>query len=503
MSDTAFPAGAVFTASYDADANLASETYPNGLVATTSRDATDTATQLAYTTPGATSPIMVFQNGPNEFGEVITAAGPDSNQTSIPTYGEIYSYDNAGRLTGVQDTSGSGANAVCTVRSYSYDANTNRASYTNNPGSNATCPTSGGVTSTNSVDAADRLTNPGYSYDAWGRTSNVPAADAGGAGNLAISYHANDMVAGMIQNGLQMSWQLDPAGRLYTFTDSAGAVHTEHFDGNGDSPLWTDSGSGNWTRNVTDISGSLSAIQDQAGTTSLQLADLHGDIVAQMSATTTAEGISAYFESTEFGVPRSLSGPQYAWLGASERSSDALGGLVLMGVRLYDPASGRFLQTDPITGGSANRYDYASQDPIDNRDLSGQSYWRYCGSCADAVPDWAWNFAYMGAIVWGPWYRAERWLFDNWYTTIKRYASYLDPGPSATPIAAYSQYGYSHNVLKAHWRGHWYEDSQWEYYYRAFGVVSFDLWFWHLFDLTVYIPGSFDNYTERDYVYVH
>ena len=31
----------------------------------------------------------------------------------------------------------------------------------------------------------------------------------------------------------------------------------------------------------------------------------------------------------------------------------------------------RFLQTDPIPGGSANRYDYADQDPVNNLDLAG------------------------------------------------------------------------------------------------------------------------------------
>ena len=495
MTDTAFTSGTSYTAAYDGDGNLAVETYPNGLVATTSRDATDTPTELAYTVSGQTGPLLDFQNGINAAGEVITASSPESSQ--------LYAYDNAGRLTGTQDSVTSAGSTICTVRSYTYDADTNRASYTNNPGTDATCPTSGGTTASNSVDAADRLTNTGYTYDAWGRTTTVPAADTGGTGNLSVSYYANDMVAGMIQNGQTMSWNLDPAGRPSTFADSGGGVHTEHFDGNGDSPLWTDNGSGDFTRNVPDIAGSLSAIQDQAGTSTLQLGDLHGDIVAQMSATTTTGGISAYFESTEFGIPRTPPAPQYAWLGGSERSSDALGGLVLMGVRLYDPANGRFLQTDPIAGGSANRYDYASQDPINNRDLSGQSYWRYCGSCAYVVPEWAWYYSYIGPLLWGPWQRAERWLFDNWYTTIKRYASYLDPGLSATPVAMYSQYGYSHNILKAYWAGHWYEDSQWEYYYRAYGVISFDWFIWHLFDLTIYIPGSFDNYTERDYDYVH
>jgi len=43
-----------------------------------------------------------------------------------------------------------------------------------------------------------------------------------------------------------------------------------------------------------------------------------------------------------------------------------------MGVRLYNPDSGRFDQTDPIPGGSANPYDYANQDPVNGLDLDGR-----------------------------------------------------------------------------------------------------------------------------------
>lgn len=42
-----------------------------------------------------------------------------------------------------------------------------------------------------------------------------------------------------------------------------------------------------------------------------------------------------------------------------------------MGARSYVPSIGRFLSVDPVFGGSANPYDYANQDPINQLDLTG------------------------------------------------------------------------------------------------------------------------------------
>ncbi len=44
-----------------------------------------------------------------------------------------------------------------------------------------------------------------------------------------------------------------------------------------------------------------------------------------------------------------------------------------MGARTYLPILGRFLQVDPISGASANNYDYVNGDPINTLDLTGES----------------------------------------------------------------------------------------------------------------------------------
>jgi RHS repeat-associated protein len=85
----------------------------------------------------------------------------------------------------------------------------------------------------------------------------------------------------------------------------------------------------------------------------LQLTNLHGDIVATADDTTDAVSTNSTTDPTEYGVPRDPSATQvrYGWVGGKRRSSDDLADLVLMGVRLYNPATGRFLSVDPVVGG--------------------------------------------------------------------------------------------------------------------------------------------------------
>nr|WP_279535988.1 RHS repeat-associated core domain-containing protein [Blastococcus xanthinilyticus] len=49
-----------------------------------------------------------------------------------------------------------------------------------------------------------------------------------------------------------------------------------------------------------------------------------------------------------------------------------MAGVVLMGVRLYDPGTGRFWSRDPSPGGNSTAYDYCSGDPVNCTDLDGQ-----------------------------------------------------------------------------------------------------------------------------------
>lgn len=68
-----------------------------------------------------------------------------------------------------------------------------------------------------------------------------------------------------------------------------------------------------------------------------------------------------------------LSRSSYRYLAGKQRHTTTDTGVIEMGARIYVPQLGRFLQPDPVYGGSANRYDYASQDPVGNNDLDGRA----------------------------------------------------------------------------------------------------------------------------------
>jgi RHS repeat-associated protein len=75
----------------------------------------------------------------------------------------------------------------------------------------------------------------------------------------------------------------------------------------------------------------------------------------------------------EFGVPADTSAVnRYGYLGGKERATETATGAIAMGARSYVPTIGRFLQPDPVDGGSANPYDYAYQDPFNQFDLNGE-----------------------------------------------------------------------------------------------------------------------------------
>jgi YD repeat-containing protein len=115
---------------------------------------------------------------------------------------------------------------------------------------------------------------------------------------------------------------------------------------------WTAATSGMFQALVTQLLGGpggtdtyLGVFTDRAGVATWHLANGHGDIVG---TTDTAGSFTAVPATDEFGVGTAPAS-RLGWLGDKQRytTSPSLG-LIRMGVRLYDPTLGRFLEVDPV-----------------------------------------------------------------------------------------------------------------------------------------------------------
>ena len=365
--------------------------------------------------PSGSAVSRSYSDGTNTlFAETVVplASGQSGGHTRTTVGGAThqgYSYDGVGRLTGVQDQVGD----LCSARSYAFDAHSNRTvllSTTGSPGDVAcpALPSTSGVTAQHTFDSGDRLVDSGYLYDAFGRATATP-------NQLTNTYFVNDLVhsqvavagSGSTAVTTTQTWSLEPGGRFGSFTiaarDALGAVvgtdvtKVNHYDDSGDSPTFIEEGDGTITHMFTAPDGDVAMLTNRDGNRRLQLANLHGDIAVQIpedNAFAFAITVNApvkEFDADEYGNPRAVgtdvqnvdgtwdltpvsvrTQPRYGWLGSKQRSTEAQGGVILMGVRLYDPTLGRFLSVDPIYGGNPNPYIYPT-DPINAFDLNGKS----------------------------------------------------------------------------------------------------------------------------------
>ncbi|WP_413230362.1 DNRLRE domain-containing protein [Kitasatospora herbaricolor] len=364
-TSTADSVAGTFTARYDGDGTLVTQGLPGGFTMTETRDPAGPATARTYTRDSDATVVVSDRVTTTAQGQWATHAG-----TPGVTAAQNYTYDGAGRLTQVQDTS---PDAVCTTRSYTYDKNSNRsAQSTAVAGVGLDCTTSGATNRTYAYDSADRLVDAGYTYDAFGRTTALPGTTA--------AYFTNDLVQRLTTGSKRQTWTVDPANRLRTMTgeDNVSGTWTQtsskvnHYAADTDSPRWiTEDTAGTISRNVQGPGGGLAATSGKTGGVVLQLTNLHGDVVLALPAD-TAQAPTA-LDADEYGNTRqSAPAARYGWLGAPQRSAETVSGVVLMGVRLYNPSTGRFLSTDPVAGGNANAYEYCHGDPVNCTDLDGR-----------------------------------------------------------------------------------------------------------------------------------
>jgi RHS repeat-associated protein len=363
-------AAGTFTATYNADGQMTEQMLPNGLEQKITYDVTGSPVALSYKKVSGCETGCTWLSFSRESSIAGQVLKQESTQEGALSSKE-YSYDKAGRLTLTKDTEG----GKCTTRSYTFDKDSNRLSKTTRAPkeeSGACDTTSTGTKQSYEYDTADRLIGTGVEYDNLGRIISLPSAYSGG-GILTTNYYVNDLTRSQTQDGLTNTYYLDSALRqreaVQSGTKSGTSVY--HYAGGSDSPSWTQEGA-NWSRNIGAMGGSLGAIQKSSGEITFQLADMHGDIVGIAESSPSATKLKSTQQFDEFGNPKQTTGAKYGWLGSKGRRTELPSGVIQMGKRSYVPALGRFLTMDPVKGGSANAYDYANQDPVNNFDLTGE-----------------------------------------------------------------------------------------------------------------------------------
>lgn len=314
-----------------------------------------------------------------------------------------YTYDKASRLT----------QAIVDNMKYNYDFSTPTATTCSQAGANlnahkntnrtkftATDTTTGAITSnaTYCYNQADQLISSSDTqigtptYDDHGNTISL----SGGGTPITFTYNNLDQNTAISQGGNKVVYVKASDGtilRKKVYKNSVLVNSYRYLDGGRimQSCTLTNDSSCTTTDTYINLPGGMSLTlspthPDASKRIVYSVKNFHGDTALTVdSAGLPTSSVNLYepfgqaSPSKTFGTnskPANATDQSMGWAADPARKSEGLFSIpiIQMGARVYLPTAGRFLQVDPVEGGTANAYTYVG-DPINSNDYNGMFGW--------------------------------------------------------------------------------------------------------------------------------
>jgi len=219
-----------------------------------------------------------------------------------------------------------------------------------------------------------------FSYDDEGNTTTF--------GDITFSWDASDQNIGISQSGEpDITYTYDAVDRVQSRTDGS-TTTTYAYCGYDDSACATvDPSSGDTIDAFISLPGGvLLTAKSDASDNIWSYPNIVGDMIATANESgSLASGPVTYDpwgqQNSGSTIHNAADGANFDAFGTGGKLEDSGAAtsstpVIQMGARIYVPAVGRFLSSDPIEGGCANPYVFGFGDPVNHPDLNGQG--GYC-----------------------------------------------------------------------------------------------------------------------------